>query len=194
METQNIINLLNGSDNKNSKFATKKWYIIDNESKGNYSHENPIKLLTKLIESSLFYYFDACILVTGDIKYKSILIGSTDADGVNRKKEGIKIALPLKYLSNFWRFLEMPLINCKIELSLKWIENCVLTAATTATFKITDAKLYIPIVTLKTEDNTKLSKLLSEGFKRQIYWNEYKVMPEKIYAANENIRILIDLI
>ena len=73
----------------------------------------------------------------------------------------------------------MPLINCKIELSLKWIENCVLTAATTATFKITDAKLYIPIVTLKTEDNTKLLKLLSKEFKRPIYWNEHKVIPEK---------------
>ena len=86
----------------------------------------------------------------------------------------------------------MPLINCKVEISLKWIENCMLTTATTATFKITDAKLYIPIVTLKTEDNTKLLKLLSEGFKRPIYWNEYKVIPEKIYVANENIRMLID--
>ena len=58
-----------------------------------------------------------------------------------------------------------------------------------ATFKITDAKLYIPIVTLKTEDNTKLSKFLSKEFKRPIYWNGYKVIPEKIYAANENILI-----
>ena len=65
-------------------------------------------------------------------------------------------------------------------------------SGTAGTSKITDAKLYIPIVTLKTEDNTKLSKLLSEGFERPIYWNEYKVIPEKIYAANENIRILID--
>ena len=75
----------------------------------------------------------------------------------------------------------MPLINCKVELSLKWIENCILSnSGTAATVKITDAKLYIPIVTLKTEDNTKLSKLLSEGFKRPIYWNEYKVTPNKI--------------
>ena len=87
----------------------------------------------------------------------------------------------------------MPLINCKVEISLKWIENCILSnSGTAATFKITDAKLYVPIVTLKTEDNKKLSKLLSEGFRRQIYWNEYKVIPSKIYAANENIRILID--
>ena len=67
METQKIINLLNASDNENSKFATKKWYIIDNESKGNYSHHNPIKFLTKSIESSLCDYSDAHILVTGNI-------------------------------------------------------------------------------------------------------------------------------
>ena len=67
METQNIVNLLNDSNNENSKFATKKWYIIDNESKGNYSHHNPIKFLTKSIESSLCDYSDAYILVTGNI-------------------------------------------------------------------------------------------------------------------------------
>ena len=91
----------------------------------------------------------------------------------------------------------MPLINCKVELSLKWYERCLLTAATTATFEITDAKLYVPIVTLSIEDNSKLSKLLSEGFKRPIYWNEYKVTPNKIVeisAANDEkyIRELLD--
>ena len=70
METQKIVNLLNGSDNENSKFATKKWYIIDSESNGNYSHHNPIKFLTKSIESSLCDYSDAYILVTGDIAVK----------------------------------------------------------------------------------------------------------------------------
>ena len=67
METQKIVNLLNGSDNENSKFATKKWYIIDSESNGNYSHHNPIKFLTKSIESSLCDYSDAYILATGNI-------------------------------------------------------------------------------------------------------------------------------
>ena len=67
METQKIVNLLNGSDNENSKFATKKWYIIDSESNGNYSHHNPIKFLTKSIESSLCDYSDAYILVTENI-------------------------------------------------------------------------------------------------------------------------------
>ena len=97
------------------------------------------------------------------------------------KKENVKLAVPLKYLSSFWRSLEMPLINCKIELSLKWYEECILSnSGNAATFTITDAKLYIPIVTLKTEDNTKLSKFLSKEFKRPIYWNGYKVIPEKI--------------
>ena len=91
----------------------------------------------------------------------------------------------------------MPLINCKVELSLNWIERCLLTVANTATFKITDAKLYVPIVTLKTEDNTKLSKLLSDGFKRSIYWNKYKVIDNilvQIATANEEkyIRELLD--
>ena len=83
-------------------------------------------------------------------------------------RNGVKIAVPLKYLSNFWRLLEMPLINCKFELSLKWYANCILpSAGTAATFAITDTKLYVPFVNLKTEDNAKLSKLLSQGFKRQ---------------------------
>ena len=53
METQKIVNLLNGSENKNSKYATKKWYVIDSESKRNYSHQDPITFLTNLIESGL---------------------------------------------------------------------------------------------------------------------------------------------
>ena len=116
-------------------------------------------------------------------KYKASIIGNTGNDGT---KNGVKIAVPLKYLSNFWRSLEMPLINCKVELSLKWYERCLLTAATTATFKITDAKLYVPIVTLSAEDNAKLSKLLSKGFKKPIYWNKYKVTDNKIEETADN--------
>ena len=67
METPKIVNLLNGSDNDNSKFATKKWYIIDSKSKGNYSHHNPIKCLTSSLESSLCDYSDAYILITSNI-------------------------------------------------------------------------------------------------------------------------------
>ena len=67
METQKIVNLLNGCDNENSKFAIKKWYVVDSESKGNYSHENRIKFLTNSLESNLCDYFDAYILLTGHI-------------------------------------------------------------------------------------------------------------------------------
>ena len=67
METQKIVNLLNGSDNENSKFATKKWYVIDSESKGVYSHENPTRFLTSSLESCLCDYSDAYVLVTGNV-------------------------------------------------------------------------------------------------------------------------------
>ena len=278
MDTQNIVNLLNGSANENSKFATKKWYIIDSVSNGNYSQNDEITFLTRSIESSLCDYSDAYILVTGNIavtrtiaaagndpvennqpltaatqvafknfapfkdcrteindtyvdfadfiniampmynlieycdnysdssgslwgfkrdnvvnnanvanddnppsfKYKANLIANTEADGT---KKGVKIAKPLTYLSNFWRLLEMPLINCKVELSLKWIENSVptraeigantdATGANGATLEITDAKLYVPVVTLSSEDTIKLVKQLDERFKRSVYWNK----------------------
>ena len=120
-------------------------------------------------------------------KYKANLIGNAIADGANRKKEGVKTAVPLKYLRNFWRSLEIPLINCKIELSLKWFENSILSSAgAAATFTITDTKLYVLIVTLKIEDNTKLSKLLSDGFKRSIYWKKYKVVDNILVQISTN--------
>ena len=67
METQKVVNLLNNSENEYSRFLTKKWYVIDSESKGNYSCQNPIKFLTSSLESSLCDYSDAYILVTGNI-------------------------------------------------------------------------------------------------------------------------------
>ena len=64
---------------------------------------------------------------------------------------------PLKYLSNFWRTLEMPLINCEINLILAWSRKCMLSNDTKATiFAITDTKLYVPAVVLSTQDNAKL--------------------------------------
>ena len=87
----------------------------------------------------------------------------------------------------------MPLINCKVEFSLKWYENYISSSSgTAAAFAITDTEFYVPVVTLKTEYNTKLSKLLSEGFKRPIYWNEYKITPSKNYNANQYIKERLD--
>ena len=130
-------------------------------------------------------------------KYKVSIIGNTEN---NETKKEVQIAVPLKYLSNFWRSLEMPLINCKVELSLNWIEKCVLTTAADAnkvTFKITNAKLYVLIATLSAEDSAKLSKLLTEGFKRPVYWNKNKVIDNMlVHIANHNeekyIRELLD--
>ena len=205
METQKNANLLSSSENEHSKFATKTWYVNDAETKSGYSYENPIKFLTSSIESSLCDYFDAYILVTGNIN----VVGADDNTKVSLKncapfrkwtteinethideaehinivmpmyslieysdnysdnsrslwqfkrdeidgdndltvdgnhipynsssfkyksslitnRNGVKIAVLLKYLSNFWRSLEMPLIKCKVELSLTWNPNCVL--------------------------------------------------------------------
>ena len=108
-------------------------------------------------------------------------------------RNGVKIAVPLKYLSNFWISLKMTLINCKVELSLPWNENCILYSEDgNSVVAITDTKLYVPIVTLSAEDKVKLSKLLDEGFKRRIYWNKYKVIPNRTYDANGYIRELLD--
>ena len=127
-------------------------------------------------------------------KYKSGLIGN-----IGSTKYGVKIVVPLKYLSNCWRSLEMPLINCKVELSLMWNANCILTTNPNnnnnvdgVTFKIKDAKLYVQVLTLSTKDDVKLTKQLSEGFKSSLYWNKYKVIPNKQVAANVQIRELID--
>ena len=83
--------------------------------------------------------------------------------------ENVKIAVPLKYLRNFWRSLEMPLINCKIHLELNWSKDCVMSTIANTAFKITNTKLYVPTVTLSSKDNVKLVKLLEEGFKRSVY-------------------------
>ena len=80
--------------------------------------------------------------------------------------------IPLKYLSNFWRTLETPVINCEVSLTLTWSPNCVITNSTgQGKFKITDTTLYIPVVTLSTKDNEKLLEQLKSGFKRVINWN-----------------------
>ena len=134
------------------------------------------------------------------LKYKASLLGkATDADGNDRSLKNTKIVVPLKYLSNFFRLLEIPLINCKIHLELNWNNNCVMYGADTyagddnannreTTFKITSTKLYVPIVTLSTKDNVNLTKQLNEGFKRSVYWNEYKSKIETKEADANNLK------
>ena len=77
--------------------------------------------------------------------------------------------VPLKYLSNFWRTLEMPLINCEVNLILTWSSTCVITnSAGAGTFEITDTKLYVPVATLSNQENAKFLQQLKSGFKRVI--------------------------
>ena len=87
-------------------------------------------------------------------KYKIKITGRTPAD---RNTKDVEIALPLKYLSIFWRTLEMALINCEVNLILTWSKGCVITNSTgTGKFEIKDTKLYVPVVTLSTQNNAKL--------------------------------------
>ena len=107
----------------------------------------------------------------------------------NNGTKGVKIMVPLKHLSNFWRILEMLLINCEINLILTWCLNCFVIDAPTdnqiPTFTITDTKLYVPVVvvTLSTQDNEKLLQKLKPGFKRTINWNKYQ---SKVIVQEQN--------
>ena len=95
---------------------------------------------------------------------------------------------------NFWRSLEIPLINCKVHLELNWIEDCILSNdGDSAKFKITDAKLHVQIVILSAKDNANLTKQLSDGFKRCVYWNSYQTIPAKVIEKGINIYELISV-
>ena len=96
------------------------------------------------------------------------------------------------YLSNLGRTLEMPLINCEVKLDLTWSSTCVITNSTGAgIFAITDTKLYVPVVTLSTQENTKLLQQLKSGFKRVINWNKYLSKPE-LLRQDPNLNYLVE--
>ena len=87
----------------------------------------------------------------------------------------------------------MLLVNCKVHLGLNWIEDCILSSSgDSAKFEITDAKLHVPIVTLSTKDSVNLTKQLSEGFKRSVYWNSYQTKPKKVIEKEKNIYELLN--
>ena len=121
---------------------------------------------------------------TSSLVYKSKLISGTDDNNVNN----VKLVVLLKYVSSFFRSLEMPLVNCKIDLELTWHKDCIISSGDAAagrqevSFMITNTKLY---VTLSTKDNNNLTKQLNDGFKRSIYWNQYVSKPFTEQAANK---------
>ena len=122
-------------------------------------------------------------------KYKVKITGKIPDDD---NMKNVEIMVPLKYLSNFWRTLEMPLINCEVNLILTWSKDCVITNSTGAgKFKITETKLYVPVVTLSTQDNAKLLQQLKSGFKRTINWNKYQ-SSIKTYAQSRYLNHLVD--
>ena len=164
------------------------------------------------------------VISSNAFKYKNILIGNMynvdstivpaaggarvnnpNYDANRSGKKEVELAVPLKYLGNFWRALNMPFISCEISLELKWNKNCVITsqqiginldggntaAPTDATLAINDCKLYVPVVTLSKDDEIKLLTNLKSGFKREIIWNKYRSQMS-IGTINDDLNILID--
>ena len=128
---------------------------------------------------------------TDSFNFKIKFTGQTGNNGT----KDVEIMVPVKYLSSFWRTSELPLINCEVNLILTWSSTCVLVAAgvqnQNATFAITDAKLYVSVVTLSTQENTKFFQQLKSGFKRVINWNKYLSKPE-LLAQNPNLNHLVE--
>ena len=134
------------------------------------------------------------VVNSNTFKYKNKITGNTynvnagtQRYDVNKNgMQEVELAIPLKYLGNFWRTLNIPLISCEVSLELKWNKNCVITsleqrdigggnrdnAPTGATLSINDCKLHVPAVTLSKDDDSKLLTNLKSGFKREIIWNK----------------------
>ena len=139
--------------------------------------------------------------------YKSSITGKLEGNNTEKNTE---IAIPLKYLSNFLRNLDMPPINCKVSLTLSWYKNYLTTSRATregdittvtvrinnnnptnVVFKITNCKLYVPVVTLSAEEDNELLNKLKSGFKRTIKGNKY-ISQMSNQTANNNLNCLID--
>ena len=166
-------NLIKYSDNYQDSSATLYHYKRDEPPEA-----NAINNLTTNTSSSF--------------KYIVSLLGNPDVDdGI--AKTSVKVVVPSKYLSNFFRSLEMPLINCKIKLNLTWKKKCVLSNDDgDAVFIINDTKMYVPVVILSKEDNKHFIEQQNKGFQRSIYWNENKTK-ELNSDADANIFKYINL-
>ena len=138
------------------------------------------------------YYRDEPNNILADsesFKSKIKITGKTPNDG---NQKDVEIMVPLKYLSNFWRTLEMPLINFEVNVILTWLSTCVITNSPgVGAFEITDTKSYVPVVTLSAQDNAKLIQQLKSGFRRVINLDKYLSKPE-LLAQNPNLNHLVE--
>ena len=186
-----MYNLLEYSKNY-SKTTGSLWYYYRDELTDDTNDDNN-NWNKKVINSESFKYktsitgstYNVDARITNDADN---LVNNPNYDANKSGKKEVEIAVPSKYLSNFWRSLNMPLINCEVSLTLTWSENCVSTSLeriiiintrrdtspTNATFKITDTKLRVPTVTLSTENDKSLLEQLRTGVKRTIKWNKYR--------------------
>ena len=135
---------------------------------------------------------------------KTKIIGNTSN---NNSRLNAEVVVPLRYLRSFWRSLDLPLINFEIELDLRWPRNGVISEVSrtfrevdpnadtveyeVATFQINNAKLYVPVVTLSINDNSKLLENMKQGIKRTISWNRYR-SEITTQSKNNNLDYLID--
>ena len=154
----------------------------------------------KVINSNTFKYKNKITCNTYNLN-----AGALSYDVNKNGTQEVELAIPLKYLGNFWRALNIPLISCEVSLEVKWDKNCIITsleqrdigggnrdnAPTGATLAINDCKLYVPAVTLSKDDEIKLLTNLKSGFKREIIWNKYRSQMTT-EAINNNLNILID--
>ena len=151
---------------------------------------------TNVVNSSAFEYKNN---ITGNTYDVAEGAGGHDANRVG--KQDVELAIPLKYLGNFWRALNITLISSEVFLELKWNKNCVTTSleqrqvdagppVVNGTLPINDCKLYVPVVTLSKDDEIKLLTNLKSGFTREITWNKYRSQMTT-EAINNNLNILI---
>ena len=166
-----MYNLIEYSDNYAKTTGTLWQYCKDIPARNNNNNEIII-----FAENNL----------TDSFNFKVKFTGKTGKNGT----KDVEIIVPLKNLSNFWRTLEMPLNNCEVNLILTWSSTCVLEAQN-ARYAITDTKLYVPVVTLSTQENAEFLQQLKSGFKRVINWNKYLSKPE-LLAQNPNLNHLVE--
>ena len=177
MEYQKLANLIDDyASNQPSKFRTKNWIEINDESRRAYNVNSQIKFKTTMLKSSLCDYSDVYILAKGTISVNNSAAQVAAANNANKKVIFKNCA---------------PFTNCISEINNTQIDNATVNPNQNATFTTTDTKLYVPVVTLSTQENTKFLQQLKSGFKRVINWNKYLSKPE-LLAQNPNLNHLVE--